>query len=205
MTGTKKKIFEASTELFAMYGYDDVSMRDIAAKVGITDGAIYRHYKSKASILDDISDEFKQKINAWMSPLEKEQIDKYFETATPRQILERCILRLSKSELQFVADAFRITLREHLVRKASYELVIYLIHDRIAERIKYILDRLAARGDIPELNTASFSLLWARFMLSTAIIWVSRTSNNLPPEEATVGYVETLSWLVELALGNRGM
>ena len=50
----KEKIFEKSVDLFSEYGYDRVSIRKIAAAVGIKESSIYNHYKSKESILDAI-------------------------------------------------------------------------------------------------------------------------------------------------------
>ena len=52
--GTKEKIFDAAIDLFAERGYDGVSIRDIAGAVGLTEGAVYRHYTSKDEILDSI-------------------------------------------------------------------------------------------------------------------------------------------------------
>lgn len=52
--GTKERIFDAAVDLFAERGYDGVSIRDIAGAVGLTEGAVYRHYSSKDEILDSI-------------------------------------------------------------------------------------------------------------------------------------------------------
>ena len=52
----KEKIFINSVDLFSQYGYDNVSVRQIAKSVGIKESSIYNHYKSKESILDDILD-----------------------------------------------------------------------------------------------------------------------------------------------------
>ena len=51
---TKDKIFDAALNLFAEKGYDGVSIRDIAASVGIKESSIYKHYSSKAEILERI-------------------------------------------------------------------------------------------------------------------------------------------------------
>lgn len=50
----KEKIFHISIDLFSKYGYNGVSVRKIASKVGIKESSIYNHYKSKESILDSI-------------------------------------------------------------------------------------------------------------------------------------------------------
>ena len=50
----KEKIFSVSIDLFSRYGYDGVSIRQIAREVGIKESSIYNHYKSKESILNMI-------------------------------------------------------------------------------------------------------------------------------------------------------
>ena len=51
---TREKIMDIATILFADRGYENVSMRDIAAEVGITASSIYNHFPSKLSILKDL-------------------------------------------------------------------------------------------------------------------------------------------------------
>lgn len=51
---TKERILEAALELFAQSGYMGTSMSDIAKQLGITKGALYKHYTSKQEILDSI-------------------------------------------------------------------------------------------------------------------------------------------------------
>ena len=51
---TKERILEAALELFAQSGYMGTSMSDIAGRLGITKGALYKHYASKQEILDSI-------------------------------------------------------------------------------------------------------------------------------------------------------
>ena len=53
---TKERITEAALELFAHSGYSGTSMSDIAQRLGITKGALYKHYTSKQEILDSIVD-----------------------------------------------------------------------------------------------------------------------------------------------------
>lgn len=50
----KEKIFNVSIDLFSQYGYDGVSIRQIAREVGIKESSIYNHYRSKESIRDSI-------------------------------------------------------------------------------------------------------------------------------------------------------
>src|SRR5437899_1722800 len=45
--GVKTKVERAAVELFAARGFDGVSIADIAAVAGVSQGALYRHYPSK--------------------------------------------------------------------------------------------------------------------------------------------------------------
>ena len=61
-TSTKERILEESMNLFAIYGFDSVSVRSIASKVGVRDSALYKHFKSKKEIFDAIVNESRHKF-----------------------------------------------------------------------------------------------------------------------------------------------
>lgn len=54
MSDTKENILISALHLFAQNGYEAVSVSDIAGVLGITKGAIYKHYKNKRDIFDSI-------------------------------------------------------------------------------------------------------------------------------------------------------
>ena len=54
MRNTKEQILLTALELFAREGFDAVSVRDIAAALGLSKGALYRHYQSKREIFESI-------------------------------------------------------------------------------------------------------------------------------------------------------
>lgn len=56
MGDTKGKILSTALQLFARDGYEAVSVRNIAEELGMTKGALYRHYKNKRDIFDSIVD-----------------------------------------------------------------------------------------------------------------------------------------------------
>lgn len=51
---TKENILQKALDLFSRRGYEAVSMSDIAGEIGITKGALYRHYASKEEIFQTI-------------------------------------------------------------------------------------------------------------------------------------------------------
>lgn len=54
MTNTKENILRTALHLFARDGYEAVSVSAIAGALGMTKGALYKHYRSKRDIFDSI-------------------------------------------------------------------------------------------------------------------------------------------------------
>lgn len=54
MGDTKEKILMTALELFARDGYEAVSVSTISGRLGMTKGALYRHYRNKRDIFDRI-------------------------------------------------------------------------------------------------------------------------------------------------------
>lgn len=80
LSQSKKNILDIAAELFAIHGYDGVSMRMIANNANMTKAALYYHFQSKSDLLMGIvsesSTEFIEKIQAdfadtSLSPREK--------------------------------------------------------------------------------------------------------------------------------------
>ena len=51
---TRESILLAALRLFSRNGYEGTSMRDIAGEVGISQGAIYKHFAGKDALLEAI-------------------------------------------------------------------------------------------------------------------------------------------------------
>ena len=54
MGNTRERILQTALELFAQRGYEAVSVSDIAGALGMTKGALYRHFESKRAIFESI-------------------------------------------------------------------------------------------------------------------------------------------------------
>ena len=51
MSNSRQEIINAAIDLFYEYGYQKASLRDISRKVGLTQAAIYYHFRNKEEIL----------------------------------------------------------------------------------------------------------------------------------------------------------
>lgn len=48
--GKKQDLIQSALELFALKGYDGVSVRDIAKRAGVSEAALYKHFKGKEDL-----------------------------------------------------------------------------------------------------------------------------------------------------------
>jgi AcrR family transcriptional regulator len=51
---TRETIIREALNLFSVKGYDAVSLRDIASRVGIKESSLYNHFKNKQDLFDSI-------------------------------------------------------------------------------------------------------------------------------------------------------
>ena len=92
MGNTKEEILLAALHLFARDGYEAVSVSQIAGELGITKGALYRHYESKRDIFDHIVERMEQGDGEQaqehdMPEDEKENMPEKYEEVSLEQIV----------------------------------------------------------------------------------------------------------------------
>ncbi len=93
MSDTRERILLAALRLFAENGYEAVSVSDIARQLGVTKGALYKHYKSKRAIFDSIlrrmeeRDAAQARENALPEGTPAEQREAY-EAAAPEDVAD---------------------------------------------------------------------------------------------------------------------
>ena len=82
MGETKEKILMTALELLARDGYEAVSVRNIAEELGITKGALYRHYENKRDIYDSIVDRMVE-VDAQRAEAHRMPVEEYEKGSEP--------------------------------------------------------------------------------------------------------------------------
>lgn len=59
---TKERILQRALELFAERGFHAVSVRQIVSSLGLTEAALYAHYRNKAALLKAIFDRLEDRL-----------------------------------------------------------------------------------------------------------------------------------------------
>ncbi|SDN00065.1 TetR/AcrR family transcriptional regulator [Acetanaerobacterium elongatum] len=92
---TQQQILEAASDLFARNGYEGVSVREIAEKVGIKESSLYNHFKSKSDILETLFDDFIRHVPE-TRPSDQE-LDNMLMMMEPEEVFKAILFHVGKS------------------------------------------------------------------------------------------------------------
>jgi len=120
ISGTKELIFDVFVEMTSVSGYENVSMRDIARKVGIKGASIYNHFESKRKILEYAYDYYTEHMYDTRKPIDV--MKKLVETASAEEIVNALAFTFESSDTKKY-------MRMILITKIVY---MRLFHDPIA-------------------------------------------------------------------------
>lgn len=107
---THDKILIESLKLFAIKGYSDVFLNDIAEKVGIKAPSIYKHFKNKKDIFESCIEKFEERMNEkrlqLLLPINNEKLDPYL-LKSREEIIDTALKLLEFHLTDDVASNFR--------------------------------------------------------------------------------------------------
>ena len=163
---TKANIFEAAARLFSEKGFTGTTLRNIAGapSVRVSETAIYRHFESKAAILDEIFSVFRVLPKSYIPS--RSRIDVYLKTDTPRQLLTRFIPACKGEDALFMTQVYRILFREQFTNQGARDIVNDHLIGEAADSLRYALERLTQAGAIPEMDAKFVSRLWTMNMFT---------------------------------------
>lgn len=164
--GTKEKIFDTAVDLFAEKGYDGVSIRDIGRAVGITEGAVYKHYTSKEEILESIFTYVEGRI---YPKAPEGSIDALVDSLSFREILES-IPQFMMAD-PHLARITRIMLIEMYHNEKIRNYVRRELFDRPVDETEILFKKLMEKGKIRPCDPRTL----ATFFISYLVYWYFET------------------------------
>jgi len=123
LLGTKELIFDAFLEMTSALGYENVSIRDIANKVGINSASLYYHFESKGRMLEYAYDYYSRHQFDNRTPVDA--VKKLVETANADEIVRAFTYT-------FMAGDEKKYVRLILITKIIY---MRLFQDQVANRM----------------------------------------------------------------------
>ena len=149
---TKEDILTTALHLFAKDGYEAVSVSQIAGKLGMTKGALYRHYESKRDIFDHIVKRMEQgdgeQAEEYDMPAdEKESMPEKYEEVSLDNFLEYCKSMFAYWTENDFASSFRKMLMLEQFRNAEMQALYqqYLVAGP-AEYVKDLFESMGIEG-----------------------------------------------------------
>jgi AcrR family transcriptional regulator len=114
---SEQQILQASLKLFARYGYDYVSVRQIAGEANVNIGSISYYFQNKIGILQRIIDDFYKGMNLAIRPIIDDVELTGYESI---QKLARAVIENMYANL----DASRIVVREISLETERFEDIV---------------------------------------------------------------------------------
>ena len=174
---TGPKIKQAALELFARHGFAAVTMRQIAARVGVQAGSIYNYTPDKQALLYDL-------LNGHMADLlthwAEEQVPHDPAAALDHFVAFHLDFHIQRPALVFISYMELRNLTEENFKaieekRSRYEKIVY---DMILKGV------LSGDFQVPDAKIASFALI---AMLTGVVDWF-REDGRLSSEELTCQY-----------------
>ena len=158
MGDTKGKILVTALQLFARDGYEAVSVRNIAEELGMTKGALYRHYKNKRDIFDSIVDRMiqidVQRAKEYQMPIEQyDKMSDSYENTSLENIEKYTVKQLKFWTEDNFALLFRRMLTLEQYRNAEMaELYSQCIVEGPVSYMEDLFRELTKKGVLKEEN-----------------------------------------------------
>lgn len=140
--GSAERIRAAAAELLAESGYEALSMRRVAAKVGLSQAAIYRHYRDKAELVASVIQEGYEGLRASLEALHREGgrpdellaegIRRYLDFALASPRLFRALLLQDLGQAGSAIEAFAAGVSR---RRRTFELLSASLAEGMAQGI----------------------------------------------------------------------
>ena len=160
MKTTKEKIMKTALELFSKYGFDAVSVEMLSTELGVTKGALYRHYESKDAIFRDILNRVIQedRDNAEVNSLPLEREGEY-HVSSLNDLIEFTLKQFQFFTLDQFGSAFRRLVTLEQFRNAE---MIHLYQDVFMngplQYTEKILSSLMDEGKIKKCDVKEASI-----------------------------------------------
>jgi len=134
------QIKKAVLDIISEEGLHSISSRNVARRVGITDGAIFRHFKSKQDILKNIMDDVQRDLMSKLSSIagsdaaSEERLLSFLQAHIGYLAANRGLAVLMYSEAAHLNNK-GLRNRLHALLSEQKSMISMIIHDGVAEGI----------------------------------------------------------------------
>lgn len=102
---TRELIIEASYSLFAKYGFNRITMKDVCEATGLSRGGLYSHFPGTKEIFEEILEKINQKGEM--------NFQKEIKEGKPATVILESALGLMEDEMQHPEDSLSLAMYEY--------------------------------------------------------------------------------------------
>lgn len=185
----KRQILGIATELFSKRGYDKVTVSDLAGACGITEPAVYRHFKSKEAIYESVLDAIAKRLDA----------STLFESLESETDIEKVLKALAMHVITFFGaneDIHRLLLYSTLGKHSKAQHVYDLTRGKYVRFLRSQLDRLYEGGYIVEKNNEITARCFVGMVFDCALgqtLWKEFSDRRFEPAQVVANNVPIYS------------
>ena len=193
MSNRKEEILIVALHLFARDGYEAVSVSQIAGELGMTKGALYRHYKSKRDIFDCIVQRMEQQDGEQAGEYDMPQEDKEKMPEKYEAVSFDDFVEYSRSMFEYwTEDDFASSFRKMLTIEQFRSEEMQKLYQQylVAGPASYVKDLFESIGIVNAKDKA------ARFY-SVMFFYYSIYDGASDKEKAKVEFVSAIKCLVQ--------
>jgi AcrR family transcriptional regulator len=154
--GTRERLLRAAADVFARRGYEGTRVSDLAEAAGLSNGALYAHFGSRATLLADALRVHGRRLLADLVAADPD-----------RSVAD--LLRASGRTLRRRRDADGDLLVEALVAARRDDDVVPLVRAHVSERAAWLADLVRRGQDDGEIDAALSPHAVAHLCLSLAV------------------------------------
>ena len=181
----RRQIIEEATQFFGRYGFDKVTIKQLAQACGITEPALYRYFPSKAAIYDEVLNSIKSLLN----------YDELFRQLESEPDIKKIFPALASHILDFFnnnTELYRLLLYSTLREHAKARTVFRTIRGPYVDFLKNKLDLSYKQGFIRKKNNEITARCFIGMVFDCALgisLWKGFLGKNYKPEEVIANNV----------------
>ena len=161
----QKQIVSAARRLIVKYGSEHVTVRRMAKEIGVSEGAVYRHFKSKNDVLSFLIDDIEETL---IGDIEKN----YKKELATSAVLEKIMIDHISSIQQRKGVSFQVIAEIISLGDKKLNKKIYSVIEKYITRIKEIMAAGIQKGFIrPDVDLDSAALLFFSMTQGLVNLW----------------------------------
>lgn len=170
-TVRQKKIVEVARKIITTQGMQELTIRELAKELKLTEGAIYRHFKSKKGIIKSLIDDIEETL---FTAVELAAM----QTSQPIEKLRNILLsHLSYAEerkgVSFLVISETINIKDKKLQESMYSIVRKYVRE-IEDVLQEGVSSKIFRGD---LDTLTAGIAFFGLVQSVVTIWALSNFN----------------------------